>query len=56
MVRNYKRKKKGPDSVAMQAVYEGVKKNVSLKSGTNENGADRMTLTGMITRLLPPIR
>ena len=45
MVRNYKRKKKGPDSVAMQAVYEGVKKNVSLKSGTNENGADRMTLT-----------
>lgn len=45
MVRNYKRKTKGPDSVALQAAYEDVKKNVSLKSAAKENGVDRMTLT-----------
>ena len=45
MVRNYKRKTKGSDSIALQADYEDVKKNVSLESAAKENGFDRMTLT-----------
>ena len=53
MVRNYKRKTKGSDSVALQADYEDVKKNVSLESAAKENGFDRMTLTRYDYKIAP---
>ena len=53
MVRNYKRKTKGSDSVALQADYEDVKKNVSLESAAKENGFDRMTFTRYDYKIAP---